>query len=62
MRLSAHWLEVVDDGPGAQTEPAGEGTGNGLAGLAVRMATVHGTLTAAPLPAGGYRLRAEVPR
>lgn len=66
VRLSARCLEVVDDGPGAQTESAGAGagtsTGTGLAGLAERMATVHGTLTAAPLAAGGYRLRAEVPR
>ncbi|WP_037064742.1 sensor histidine kinase, partial [Pseudonocardia acaciae] len=60
VRLAAHWLEVVDDGPPG-AEPPGA-PGNGLAGLAERMAAVHGTVTAAPLPAGGYRLRAEVPR
>jgi two-component system, NarL family, sensor histidine kinase DesK len=32
-----------------------------LSGLSERLAAVHGTLTAGPLPTGGYRLRAEVP-
>jgi two-component system sensor histidine kinase DesK len=58
VRLGARWLEVVDDGPGP-TEPTAA-AGTGLSGLAERMAAVHGTLTAGPLPTGGYRLRAEV--
>jgi two-component system sensor histidine kinase DesK len=58
VRLGARWLEVVDDGPGPTEPTAAEGTG--LSGLAERMAAVHGTLTAGPLPTGGYRLRAEV--
>ncbi|MBO0872288.1 MAG: sensor histidine kinase [Pseudonocardia sp.] len=63
VRLAARWLEVSDDGPGGQARSAeAAARGNGLAGLAERMAAVHGTLSAAPLATGGYRLRAEVPR
>ncbi|HEX4252381.1 MAG TPA: histidine kinase [Pseudonocardia sp.] len=58
VRLGARWLEVLDDGPGAGS-PAGS-PGNGLTGLTERLAAVHGSLTAGPLPTGGYRLRAEV--
>lgn len=60
VRLGARWLEVRDDG---RYPAPGEAAaaGNGLAGLAERMAAVRGTLTAGPLPEGGYRLRAEAP-
>lgn len=58
VRLGPRWLEVRDDGPGAAD---GQPAGNGLSGLSERMAAVHGTVTAGPLPGGGYRLRAEVP-
>lgn len=57
VRLGARWLEVRDDGP---ARPAGV-PGNGLSGLSERMAAVHGSVSAGPLPDGGYRLRAEVP-
>jgi two-component system sensor histidine kinase DesK len=64
VRLGARWLEVRDDGPGAAGPGVARSTGspgNGLSGLSERLAAVHGTLTAGPLPTGGYRLRAEVP-
>jgi two-component system sensor histidine kinase DesK len=59
VRLGARWLEVCDDGAGSS--PASGSPGNGLTGLGERLAAVHGTLAAGPLPTGGYRLRAEVP-
>jgi two-component system sensor histidine kinase DesK len=61
VRLGRHWLEVCDDGS-ADGSASARPPGNGLAGLAERMAAVGGTLTAGPLPGGGYRLRAEVPQ
>jgi two-component system sensor histidine kinase DesK len=61
VRLGRHWLEVCDDGS-ADGSASVQPPGNGLAGLAERMAAVGGTLTAGPLPGGGYRLRAEVPQ
>lgn len=57
VRVGARWLEVVDDG---RTEPAGC-PGNGLTGLAERLAEMHGTLEFGPLPTGGFRLSARVP-
>jgi two-component system sensor histidine kinase DesK len=50
-------LEIRDDGSGGS--PAG--TGNGLRGLRERLAAAGGTLAAAPLPGGGFRLVATVP-
>lgn len=50
-------VEVVDDGVGS---PATTPAGNGLSGLTERMAAIGGWIDAGPLPAGGYRLRAEV--
>ncbi|MEO7193890.1 MAG: sensor histidine kinase [Pseudonocardiaceae bacterium] len=56
VRLGARWLEIRDNGVAPLGTP-----GNGLSGLSERLAAVHGTLTAGPLPTGGYQLRAEVP-
>jgi two-component system, NarL family, sensor histidine kinase DesK len=56
VRLGARWLEVTDNGAG----PSGP-AGNGLTGLGERLADVHGTIEAGPLPGGGFRLRAQVP-
>ncbi|GAA5164693.1 sensor histidine kinase [Pseudonocardia eucalypti] len=56
VRVGARWLEVVDDGAGPPGEP-----GNGLTGLAERLAEVRGTLDFGPLPTGGFRLSARVP-
>ncbi|MGI5131846.1 sensor histidine kinase [Pseudonocardia sp. CA-107938] len=57
VRLSPESIEIVDDGVGS---PAGTPSGNGLRGLAERVAAVGGWVDAGPTPSGGYRLRAEV--
>ena len=51
-------LEMVNDGVSG---PANEHAPNGLGGLAQRVGTAGGTLTAAPTPEGGYVLRVVVP-
>ncbi|MFJ9696700.1 sensor histidine kinase [Kitasatospora sp. NPDC101183] len=51
-------LEITDDGPG----PGKSHPGNGLSGLAERLALVNGHLSTGPGPHGkGFRLRASVP-
>jgi len=56
--LEPNSIEIVDDGRG----PAdGEQCGNGLPGLADRLAAVGGTIEAGPLPGGGFHVRASVP-
>ena len=51
-------LEITDDGPG----PGKSAPGNGLSGLAERLALVGGRLESGPGPRGrGFRLRALVP-
>ena len=56
VRLGSSWLEVRDDGQGGSPN----GTGQGLAGLRERLAPLGGTVQAAALPGGGFRLRAAV--
>ncbi|HEY2764129.1 MAG TPA: sensor histidine kinase [Pseudonocardiaceae bacterium] len=56
VRLGSSWLEVRDDGQGS----APNGTGQGLAGLRERLAPLGGTVQAAALSGGGFRLRAAV--
>ncbi|MEV6912111.1 sensor histidine kinase [Amycolatopsis sp. NPDC051071] len=56
VRFGKTWLEIEDDGQGGD-EPAG----NGLQGLAERLAAVGGTLTATTPSGGGWLVRAEVP-
>ncbi|GAA4560966.1 sensor histidine kinase [Pseudonocardia xishanensis] len=60
VRLRPESIEVLDDGVGSDS-PAG----NGLTGLAERVAAVGGWLERGPRPEGGYRLaavcRADVP-
>ncbi|MDQ8045693.1 MAG: histidine kinase [Solirubrobacteraceae bacterium] len=65
-------VELVDDGRGIGTpvhviggpdQPDAAGSdGNGLRGLAERLAAVGGTLSAGDAPTGGFVLRAEVSR
>lgn len=53
-------LTVTDDGaghPGSQTA----GGGNGLPGMRERVTALGGSLTARPLPDGGYRVAAKLP-
>lgn len=56
VRLGGTWMEIEDDGAGA---PEGV-CGNGLRGLAERLAGVGGTLRAEPRAGGGFLVRAEV--
>ncbi len=51
-------LQVEDDGAAA---PTGNDDGAGLAGLAERARSLHGTLEAAARPEGGFRLRLTLP-
>ena len=64
LRGDAEALEVeVANGP-AQAEHAlrDAGTGNGLAGLRERVGACGGSLQAGPLPDGGWRVAARIPR
>ena len=51
------WLQVDDDGAGANGSPPG----SGLTGLAERARQLHGTLEAGEGPEGGFRVRLSVP-
>jgi signal transduction histidine kinase len=54
-------VQVDDDGrgrPGAPQQPA---SGNGIAGMAERVAALGGELYAGPRPEGGFRVRARFP-
>ncbi len=57
--LGPTWIEVEDNGRGAAVE--GAPAGSGLRGLRERIADAGGTLTTGAGPAGGWRLRAEMP-
>ncbi|MGW3331665.1 sensor histidine kinase [Streptomyces rubiginosohelvolus] len=53
-------LSVEDDGRGARPGAVGPGA-SGIAGMTERARALGGTLTAAPRPAGGFAVRAELP-
>ncbi|MFI7419008.1 sensor histidine kinase [Nonomuraea sp. NPDC049684] len=54
-------LEITDRGPRGPRPPSAGGGGHGLIGMRERAALFEGTLTAAPLPEGGFTVRAELP-
>jgi signal transduction histidine kinase len=54
-------LEITDDGAGPPTHRSGSGSGNGLRGIAERVALHGGTLTVGPVPGGGFAVRARLP-
>ena len=51
-------LEIVNDG---SARPGTAGSGNGILGLRERVALYRGSLDAAPLPTGGFRVAASLP-
>jgi signal transduction histidine kinase len=51
-------VQVTDDG---LTTASGEASGHGLAGMRERIQMYGGTVTAGPLPGGGFRVRAWMP-
>jgi signal transduction histidine kinase len=55
-------LEIVNHPPPAGAVGIGQlGSGHGLTGLAERTAALGGTIHSGPVPAGGWRLSAELP-
>ncbi|MEV0565210.1 sensor histidine kinase [Dactylosporangium sp. NPDC050588] len=54
-------VEVTDDGRGADEVPDPAADGHGLSGMRERAALFGGTLSTAPAPSGGFRVRAVLP-
>lgn len=54
-------VEVIDDGVGASYTPGAVNGGNGLQGLAERVATLGGKCEASPRSGGGFSLAVSVP-
>jgi signal transduction histidine kinase len=55
-------VEVENAPAGGEASLAGAGTGNGLRGLRERAGACGGRLEAGPVPGGGWRVRASLPR
>lgn len=53
-------IKVTDDGTGSSA--ASDGQGHGLTGIRERVALYGGSLEAGPLPSGGWRLLARLPK
>jgi signal transduction histidine kinase len=54
-------IEVIDDGAAAPVPANAAAGGNGLRGMQERAAALGGTLEAAPIETGGWRVRATLP-
>lgn len=54
-------IEIRDDGRPPQSPPASPGSGHGLTGIRERAALFDGTVEAAPMPGGGFRLAVGLP-
>ena len=58
-------VEVTDEGPAAGRPAApgarGDGSGNGIVGMAERAQALGGAFEAGPRPEGGFRVRARLP-
>ncbi|HEY7361537.1 MAG TPA: histidine kinase [Streptosporangiaceae bacterium] len=54
-------VQVDDDGRGRPGAPQQSASGNGIAGMAERVAALGGELSAGPRPEGGFRVRARFP-
>jgi signal transduction histidine kinase len=54
-------IDVVDDGTATAAVGVGAVTGNGLRGMRERAAAVGGSLQAAPIDSGGWRVHALLP-
>ncbi|MEV4639599.1 sensor histidine kinase [Actinoplanes sp. NPDC049548] len=54
-------LRIRNDGPAAPPQPDDAGSGSGIAGMRARAETLGGTLSAGPLPEGGYLVAATLP-
>jgi signal transduction histidine kinase len=54
-------LDINDDGRGAGADPATTGSGQGIVGMAERLALYDGTVEAAPRNGGGFRVHAFIP-
>ena len=54
-------ITVTDDGPAGAPVRPGRADGHGIVGMRERAAAFGGTLQAAPLPGGGFRVEAFLP-
>jgi len=54
-------LEIVNCPPAGAVGIGEVGSGHGLTGLAERTAALGGSIHGGPVPAGGWRLSAELP-
>ncbi|GHD08235.1 sensor histidine kinase [Zhihengliuella salsuginis] len=66
-RVDVRWapdgihVSVTDNGRGSQSDRSGEGSRLGLAGMRERVSLYGGTVSAAPLPRGGFAVSLFIP-
>lgn len=54
-------IRIDDDGRGTTFTDLDRSTGQGIVGMRERVELFGGTLSAVPLPGGGFRVRARLP-